>query len=75
MTSKVFKNGRVTLPKPIRSYLGLEPGMKVDFRRTLDAHVVIERADGIRSPNQIAQLQAIDEVPAAGRRHNRQSDE
>ena len=37
MTSK----GQVTIPKPVRDHLGLEPGMGVEFTYTDDGDVVI----------------------------------
>lgn len=43
---KVAKNGRVTVPKRIREYLGLTIGTEVVFRRSSDGSVIIERADG-----------------------------
>ena len=56
MPTKVLKNGRITVPKQIRDYLGLEPGTGVAFRQVSDGSIVIERADGTRSPGRLAQL-------------------
>jgi antitoxin PrlF len=56
MPTKVLKNGRITIPKRIRDYLGLQPGTQVAFRRAADGSIVIERADGTRPPSRFAQL-------------------
>ena len=42
---KVAKNGRVTVPKRVRDYLGLAIGTEVIFRRSSDESVIIERAE------------------------------
>jgi antitoxin PrlF len=56
MPTKVTKNGRITVPKRVRDYLGIEPGTEVAFHRTVDGSIVIERADGIRPPSRFAKL-------------------
>jgi antitoxin PrlF len=56
MPTKVLKNGRITIPKRIRDYLGLEPGTEVAFRQAADGSIVIERADAARSADRLAQL-------------------
>lgn len=33
MTTTVTAKGQVTIPKPVRDFLGITPGSKVDFRR------------------------------------------
>lgn len=48
MTTKVTSKGQVTIPKPFRDRLGVEPGSEVDFRLADDGSVVIEKADGLR---------------------------
>jgi antitoxin PrlF len=48
MSSKVTSNGRVTIPKWVRDYLGIAPGTEVAFRLLPDGSSVIERADGTR---------------------------
>ena len=48
MATTVTSKGQVTIPKPIRDYLGIEPGSEVNFRRGDDGNIVIERADGTR---------------------------
>ncbi|OAM73947.1 AbrB/MazE/SpoVT family DNA-binding domain-containing protein [Devosia elaeis] len=49
MTSTVTEDGRVTIPKPIRELLGLQPGSAVDFRRNDKGEIVIVAASGERS--------------------------
>jgi antitoxin PrlF len=56
MTTKVTSNGRVTVPKRVRDYLGFEPGTEVAFRRATDGSIIIERADGTRPPSRLAKL-------------------
>jgi antitoxin PrlF len=56
MASKADSNGRVTIPKRVREYLGIGPGEKVVFRRSADGSIVIERADGTRPPSRLATL-------------------
>ena len=53
---KVAKNGRVTVPKRVRDYLGLAIGTEVVFRRSSDGSVIIERADGTRPASRFAKL-------------------
>jgi AbrB family looped-hinge helix DNA binding protein len=54
MATTVTRKGQVTIPKPVRDYLGIRPGSQVDFRRTDDGGVVIEKADGPRPPSRFA---------------------
>jgi antitoxin PrlF len=56
MLTKVTSNGRVTVPKRVRDYLGLEPGTEVAFSRALDGSIVIERADGTRPPSRFEKV-------------------
>jgi AbrB family looped-hinge helix DNA binding protein len=56
MPTKVTSNGRVTVPKRVRDYLGIEPGTEVAFRRAKDGSIVIERADGTRPPSRFEKL-------------------
>jgi antitoxin PrlF len=53
---KVAKDGRVTVPKRVRDYLGLAVGTEVTFRRAHDGSVIIERADGTRPPSRLAKV-------------------
>jgi antitoxin PrlF len=54
MANTVTSKGQVTIPKPVRDYLGIEPGSEVNFRRAEDGHIIIERADGTRPPSRFA---------------------
>lgn len=45
MVTTVTAKGQITIPKPIREFLGIVPGSRVDFRRTADGGVVIVLAD------------------------------
>jgi antitoxin PrlF len=56
MATKVTSNGRLTIPKRVRDYLGIEPGTEVTFRRAADGGMVIERADGTRPPSRFAKI-------------------
>jgi antitoxin PrlF len=56
MATNVTSKGQVTIPKPVRDYLGIEPGSQVEFRRAADGSIIIERADGTRPPSRFAKL-------------------
>ena len=56
MATTVTTKGQVTIPKPVRDYLGIEPGSEVNFRRAEDGHIIIERADGTRPPSRFEKL-------------------
>ncbi len=48
MSTTVTRKGQVTIPKPMRDYLGLSPGSQVDFDYTADGQVVIRPAQPAR---------------------------
>ncbi len=50
MVTTVTIKGQVTIPKPIREQLGLEPGSKVEFKST-EHGVVLKPATG--RPNRL----------------------
>jgi len=56
MATTVTSKGQVTIPKPVRDHLGVGPGSQVEFRRSADGSIVIERADGTRQPSRFAKL-------------------
>ena len=59
MATTVTSKGQVTIPKPVRDYLGIAPGSRIEFRRSADGSIVIERADGTRQPSRFAKLVGI----------------
>jgi len=48
MSTTVTSKGQVTIPKPVRDRLGLEPGSQVDFVIGAGGEFVLRRADGKR---------------------------
>ncbi len=59
MATTVTSKGQVTIPKPVRDYLGIGPGSQIAFRRAADGSIVIEKADGTRQPSRFAKLVGI----------------
>jgi|HubBroStandDraft_1064217.scaffolds.fasta_scaffold1377169_1 antitoxin PrlF len=43
MATNVTRKGQVTVPKRVRDYLGLKPGVAVTFERLASGEVVIRR--------------------------------
>ena len=58
MATTVTSKGQVTIPKPVRDHLGIVPGSQVEFRRTDDGSVVVEKANAPQ-PNRFAALLGI----------------
>lgn len=57
MSAAVTSKGQVTIPKPVRDLLGIEPGTRVDFRRNDRGEVVLSRADEKQpGPSRFAKL-------------------
>lgn len=54
MATTVTRKGQVTIPKPVRDHLGIGPGSRVDFRRTADGDIVIEKTHGPKQPSRFA---------------------
>lgn len=48
MATNVTSKGQVTIPKPIRERLGIEPGNAVDFELAPDGRVVLFKVGGER---------------------------
>ena len=69
MATTVTSKGQVTIPKPVRDYLGIAPGSQVEFRRSADGGIVIEKADGRRPPSRFAKA-ASDRRPGSCHRRN-----
>jgi antitoxin PrlF len=47
MPTTVTSKGQVTIPKPIRDRLGIEPGSAVDFRMDADGRIVLLKVEGV----------------------------
>lgn len=57
MATNITSKGQVTVPKPIRDYLGLKPGSAVVFERTAGGEVVIRPQSATkRQPSRFAKL-------------------
>ncbi len=56
MAATVTSKGQVTIPKPVRDLLGIEPGSKVEFERAPDGRIVLVKVDGDRRPSRFARL-------------------
>lgn len=56
MAKTVTSKGQVTIPKPIRDYLGIAPGTSVEFRRSKNGEVVFEKAGARSVAERIASL-------------------
>lgn len=50
MSNAITSKGQVTIPKPVRDFLGLQPGMQVRFDLRPDGIVVLQRADNDTVP-------------------------
>lgn len=50
MATKLTSKGQVTVPKPVRDYLGLRPGSAVTFEIAEDGRVVVARAGAAKRP-------------------------
>ncbi len=46
MPHTITRKGQVTIPKKVRDFLGLQPGMQVRFDLRPDGAVVLEKATG-----------------------------
>lgn len=55
MSVAVTSKGQVTIPKPVRDLLGIEPGTKVEFRANDAGEIVLMRADKA-PPSRFAKL-------------------
>lgn len=60
MSAAVTSKGQVTIPKPVRDLLGIEPGTRVDFRRNEKGEIVLSRADGAKPlPSRFAKVRGV----------------
>ena len=46
MSVRVTRKGQVTIPKPVRDRLGINPGTKVDFELADDGRAFMRRVGG-----------------------------
>ena len=52
MSTTVTSKGQVTIPKAIRDYLGIKPGMAVDFVAGQDGQIILRTAQPVvREPD------------------------
>jgi AbrB family looped-hinge helix DNA binding protein len=56
MATMVTSKGQVTIPKPVRDRLGIEPGNAVDFELTPDGRVVLVKVDAVPPTSRFAAL-------------------
>ncbi|MBB5537978.1 AbrB/MazE/SpoVT family DNA-binding domain-containing protein [Rhizobium giardinii] len=56
MSATVTAKGQVTIPKPVRDFLGLVPGTRVEFQWAADGTVVLTRADEKRPARRFGAL-------------------
>ncbi len=57
MATLVTSKGQVTIPKPVRDMLGIEPGTAVEFEVAPDGQVVLRKADaGLRPLSRFTRL-------------------
>lgn len=56
MATTVTSKGQVTIPKPVRDRLGIEPGSAVEFELTPDGRVVLVKVDAGRPTNRFETL-------------------
>lgn len=56
MATTVTSKGQVTIPKPVRDRLGIQPGTAVDFELAPDGRVILVKLDGPVRPNRFEAL-------------------
>ena len=59
MATTVTSKGQVTIPKPIRERLGIEPGSSVDFQMDASGNVILLKADRSRPRNRFDAVRGI----------------
>jgi antitoxin PrlF len=59
MATTVTSKGQVTIPKPVRDRLGIEPGNAVEFRMDPDGRVVLLKVGGDAVPSRFDALRGI----------------
>jgi AbrB family looped-hinge helix DNA binding protein len=56
MTTNVTTKGQVTIPKPVRDMLGIEPGNAVNFHMAPDGQIILTKAGGAPPASRFAAL-------------------
>ncbi len=56
MATNVTSKGQVTIPKPIRDRLGIEPGSAVEFQLAPDGRIVLVKVGGERPASRFEAL-------------------
>lgn len=56
MTTRITSKGQVTIPKPIRDRLGIQPGDVVSFDLAPDGRIVLTKANGTTKPSKFRAL-------------------
>jgi AbrB family looped-hinge helix DNA binding protein len=56
MATTVTSKGQVTIPKPVRDRLGIEPGSAVEFELAPDGRIVLVKVDGGRAKSRFVAL-------------------
>ncbi len=56
MATLVTSKGQVTIPKPVRDRLGIEPGSAVEFELDRTGQVVLVKVDAARKASRFATL-------------------
>jgi AbrB family looped-hinge helix DNA binding protein len=59
MATTVTSKGQVTIPKPVRERLGIEPGNAIDFELAPDGRVVLFKVDGKQKPSRFEALRGV----------------
>lgn len=59
MATTVTSKGQVTIPKPVRERLGIEPGNSVDFRMEADGRVVLTKVGAMPAKSRFEALRGI----------------
>jgi antitoxin PrlF len=56
MATTVTAKGQVTIPKPVRDFLGIGPGSMVDFKRAADGNIVLVPAGNAKPEGRFARF-------------------
>ncbi|RDJ20740.1 AbrB/MazE/SpoVT family DNA-binding domain-containing protein [Bosea caraganae] len=59
MATTVTSKGQVTIPKPVRERLGIEPGNAVDFELAPDGRVVLFKVGGAQQPSRFDAVRGV----------------